>query len=140
MDWIFDNLIFVVFIAIGIIVQIGRFRKKQADRRNRNGNEEEEAREAINSMYEDEAEEDEGAFSAWDLPVSAGAEPPVPVRAPVLIVERTEPVSKPPPVFLSRAGRAAPVCKHKFPENLNYLPPLKRAVVLTEILGTPKGY
>jgi hypothetical protein len=26
-----------------------------------------------------------------------------------------------------------------FPENLSYLPPLKRAIVLAEILGSPKG-
>ncbi|MDR1128462.1 MAG: hypothetical protein LBL20_04045 [Treponema sp.] len=36
-------------------------------------------------------------------------------------------------------GRARPARRAGFPERLDYLPPLKRAVVLAEILGRPKG-
>jgi hypothetical protein len=41
--------------------------------------------------------------------------------------------------LLPNADPPKPVAGAAFPQKLDYLPPLKRAVVLAEILGPPKG-
>jgi hypothetical protein len=155
-DFIFDNLIFAVFLVAAVAIQIIRLAARNTNRRRRAGQPEEQAREAApgpfapdyDEEYERGAEEDGGAFSAWDLPVSDEPEFPVPAPGPA-----PAPLLFPVPVPAAGAAygpeaalpappprpRKAAEGAGKFPGSLNYLPPLKRAVVLAEILGAPKG-
>ncbi len=69
----------------------------------------------------------DGAFSLADAgPMVAGIT--APAGAPPLPVDGTRPAPKTP----ARPAAA-------FPANLDYLSPLRRAVVLAEVLGPPKG-
>jgi hypothetical protein len=94
-------------------------------------------------------------FSAWELPVEPAGPAPAPgeaARAPAKPLAETQPSRLGlPPVFekpvLAAGGGEPPgpaaelheASSGGFPGNLNYLPGLKRAVVLAEILGPPKG-
>jgi hypothetical protein len=62
-------------------------------------------------------------------------------RPPPEAVPVMEPAVKPlaPELKAPLMVRATTNLPQGFPDNLEYLPPLKRAVVLTEILGAPKG-
>jgi hypothetical protein len=195
MDFISENLIFAVFIAIAIVSQIGRLLIRRAEKRKREEHREraEERREAaVYSGYEagEDAEDEDGdadeAFSAWALSVDdeAGSAvrvspPPAAVPRPVAVpfsaplsaasssfpfliansalgaekhgAERPIPPSVPeeggPLIYgngrgkaRSNAGLKRSAVSAGFPGKLDYLPPLKRAVVLAEILGPPKGF
>jgi hypothetical protein len=158
MDFVSDNLIFIVFIVIALVSQIGRLFVRKAERRKRKDG----AGAAAYNAYEDDVEDGDagegGVFSAWALSVDAEANVPavaVPVSPAALpfFVQPSAPVPGPSPfpalgadseataretgpsVSVRNRARSA-----AFPEKLDYLPPLKRAVVLAEIFGPPKGF
>ena len=187
MDFISDNLVLAVFIAIAIVSQIGRLLIRRVEKRKREEHREragERQEAAVYSGYEageDEDEDADEAFSAWALSVDDEAGSAVPVTAPrPVAVSFSAPLSAdsssfpsliadsalgaekygaegpfPPSVpeeagplidgkglgkARSNAGLKRSAVSAGFPEKLDYLPPLKRAVVLAEILGPPKGF
>jgi hypothetical protein len=186
MDFLSDNFVFAVFVILAIALQIGRLfiRKAERQRREERGERAEARMEApagagkYEEYGEDDDEygvddEDEEAFSAWNLSVDDEAAPvippPPPAAAPrpvpesslfpaliadaALTEEKREPAGPlfpPVPVAGPSAkdrrkgesgGRGNGRAKRGgFPERLDYLPPLKRAVVLAELLGAPKGF
>jgi hypothetical protein len=168
MDFLSDNFTFVIFIVIAIVVQIGRLFIRNAGRRKREerGEPVEERPEA--AVYDRREYEEDEAFSAWNLSIDDENVPAVPVPPaaaprpvsvplsapfPAPAAEKREPAGPlfpaapeaGPPVTDRRGGQSGRRNKGRtkkgagFPEKLDYLPPLKRAVVLAEILGAPKG-
>ncbi|MDR1352143.1 MAG: hypothetical protein LBK05_02580 [Treponema sp.] len=80
---------------------------------------------------------DSGPFSTLAAAPASGAENPEPERP-----YFPAPESGLPPgggAQYAGRGKARLAGRAGFPERLDYLPPLKRAVVLAEILGRPKG-
>jgi hypothetical protein len=189
MDFIFDNLIFVILIAVTVVSQIGRLLIRRAEKRKREerGERAEDRRAAavrgVYGEYEggEEDEGEDGAFSAWNLsvedegagaalavpvspfpataprpvavPFSAPFSAPFPAPYPVLAAgpalgaekhgpEGFSPPAPEPGALVGGNGRPGGRVKRRagFPGKLDYLPPLKRAVVLAEILGPPKGF
>ncbi|MDR2028469.1 MAG: hypothetical protein LBP93_02895 [Treponema sp.] len=93
----------------------------------------------VHAVYEEEDKDSGAEFSAWDLPVNAGPPPPKLEKAPPPVfkapaIPRMEKEAEAPP---PAPGKRVPAAE--FPENLAALSPLRRAVVLAEILGPPKG-
>lgn len=139
MDGVFETLLGLLPVAAFIAYRIIAARRKQAaaQRQVRDAAPlpvPEAARPAITAAYiEDDAEP---VFSAWEL--SANDPPPAPQPQPAE-PSRAPSFTEPEPAAsaaLPQGTFSAPA----FPENLRYLPPLKQALVLTEILGPPKAW
>jgi hypothetical protein len=124
MDGVFENILALLPVAAFIAYRIIAARRKQTAQRTAPLPAREEARPA------------EPVFSAWELSANdPPLPPPEPVSAPSLAEAETFTPASTASATLSQGTFNAPV----FPENLGYLPPLKRALVLTEILGPPKS-
>ncbi|MDR2482569.1 MAG: hypothetical protein LBD08_02945 [Treponema sp.] len=123
MDGVFENILALVPVAAFIAYRIIASRRKQAA-----------AQRTAPLPAREGARPAEPVFSAWEL--SANDPPPSP-PAPAEPL-RAEAITPEPAVSAvpSQGTFNAPA----FPENLSYLPPLKRALVLTEILGPPKAW
>lgn len=136
MTELFESNITFVILAIIVGVRLVLYlRRRAADRQAR------EKREDDSPMSGIAAKEAEEEFSAWALDVDREHVPPPPVPAPPAKVKNlvVEPVMEfAPPVEIlqasrPRAGSAA------FWERLKTLAPLRQGVILSEILGPPKG-
>jgi hypothetical protein len=160
MDFVSDNLIFIVFVVIVLVSQVVRLLAGNAERRKREEGAEGRPEAAAYNACEDDAEDgdadEDRTFSAWALSVDAEADVPtvvVPV-SPVAVPFPALPLSPvlSPFPFLAldedsaamretgpSVGTRNKAWSATFPGKLDYLPPLKRAVVLSEILGPPKG-
>jgi hypothetical protein len=113
---LFDNIFVLIPVAIVIGVRILSARQK---------------RQAEAAKSSPAAESPGGSFSSSEAPERAALNTSQPaVHSPPL-----KPVQK-----TAEAPKAAAGGGAAFPQNLEYLPPLKRALVLSEILGPPKGF
>ena len=129
-DLIFNNIFILIPIALFIALRIIGARKKQQEKTAK-----EPVKEKPHLLFfeEDYVDDDEPPAPSF-IPERPRAFTPKKETTRVIegdILELTSaPVKKPAPVKKSTAS---------FPKNLDYLPPLKRALVLSEILGPPKG-
>jgi hypothetical protein len=147
-----SNLTFIVLAIIVGVRFVLYLRRKAADRQEREQREnpplsgiaalEAEGAAALKAMAAKEE------FSAWALDVDREPAPPPPVPAPPAIVKTfvAEPVQEiAPPVETSQPSQAAyalagPVkAGGVFWERLRTFSPLRQGVILSEILGPPKG-
>jgi hypothetical protein len=121
-----SNLIFVSLFVLFIILRVIMAKKAQSTGQMRTSK----AVEELSSPDPQQrtpfpADDDDAGFSPPRIPPR---ESPRPVSA--FLVERSA----------QDAGTPKPPAGIAFPQKLDYLPPLKRAVVLAEILGPPKGF
>ncbi|MDR1949716.1 MAG: hypothetical protein LBQ38_10010 [Spirochaetaceae bacterium] len=161
MDELFDSLFGLVPVALFVGYWILAIRRGIVNRRKQQAAAEGQLRESSGGAEKAGSPDDEheAHFSAWDLPVSPEEEAParpVPEKSPrersggiafptlqeYLKAKPENPV--PAPVAEREKPKPVPAGKQAhgeraFPERLNRLPPLKRAVVWAEILGPPKG-
>jgi hypothetical protein len=141
-------IIFVLIAGVRLVLYLRKRAAKQARSQPLAGIEAIETEGA--ALAEDEEDEE---FSAWDLPVEP-RKPVPPVRKAVFFPAVPPPVfpeAAPPPVAVPdawpRSAETAPVLTGPRPlkaagvfwEKLRALPPLRQGVILSEILGPPKG-
>jgi hypothetical protein len=153
MDGLFENFLALIPIAAFIAFRIIMAGKKQRKvRREQNaGPSVKETQPAVTVIYREEDEEP--VFSAWNLSAN-DPPPPKPARQtpqplaviPPALIEPDTPAPEPfvtqeKSALATKSGPLEPRRRaSRFPENLAYLPPLKQALVLAEILGPPKGW
>ena len=134
-DYIFNNIYVLIPVALFIAIRIIEARKK------RQAKLEEQNKKQVSETEEDYDEPPAPSFipaAAKKIPVHV---PAVPLR---LSMETETVKTKVREVPDKNAGPAKTQASAKpascgFPQNLDYLPPLKRALVLSEILGPPRG-
>ena len=127
-DLIFDNIFIFVPVALFIAFRIINARKKQQERTAK-----EPVKGKSNLLFFEEDDEDK--------PPAPSFIPAVPKNFPP---KKESPRAIESDIFKLTSAPAkalTPLTKNstRFPQNLDYLPPLKRALVLSEILGPPKG-
>jgi len=136
----FDSFTNLIFIVVVLVIFIGR-NILQARKRNRLSTE---AQDHDDDEDEEEDYEDEHAYFKGKAPVQnlqpqSGFAPP--------LVKTAFPAAMPPAGTISRTSAperpgvsgTASAGQKSFPQNLNYLSPMKQAVVMAEVLGPPKG-
>ena len=137
----FDSFTNLIFIVVVLVIFIGR-NILQARKRNRLSTE---AQDHDDDEDEEEEDyEDEHAYFKGKAPVQNLQ--PQPGFAPPL-VKTAFPAAMPPAGTISRTSAperpgvsgTASAGQKSFPQNLNYLSPMKQAVVMAEVLGPPKG-
>jgi hypothetical protein len=133
-DGLLDN--FYILIPIAVII----YRIVSSSKKNKAGSKHQEVQ-AEPARPEVLPEEDipAPAKKAAPKPKAAVKAAPRPQKkeAPQIALSTDIPQAKPAPTAETSAQKAA--AKKRFPETLEYLPPLKRAVILSEVLGSPKG-
>jgi hypothetical protein len=129
-DYIFDNIFVLIPIAVVIGVRVvSVWQKRQAAAAK--------ASPAQTGRWEDADEAD----ASLEPPEAKPPAPKAPQAAAVVPAAAVHPATAKPAQRTAEApATAAPVRSGRFPGNLEYLPPLKRALVLSEILGPPKGF
>jgi hypothetical protein len=155
---IFESSLSIIILAIIAGVRLVLYLRKRAENRAENRQPP-----PLDGIEDIEAEgvalagiEGDDEFSAWNLSVEPQKPVPPPVRKvvfspavlpPVFPEAAPLPVSAPDPEPQSRPGKTAPVlggtrplkAAGSFWEKLGALPPLRQGVILSEILGSPKG-
>jgi hypothetical protein len=132
-DFIFDNIYILIPIAFIIVFNIlNKRQKRQAEAQGRE------------DSSAGSGEDDDEAGRYFKAPVQPAPVQPkkkpkaetqgLTEQSPVEVRRPVSSQAKKAPANLESGGRAG-----SFPQNLEYLPPLKRALVLSEILGPPKA-
>jgi hypothetical protein len=134
-DSLFSYIIILIPIAIFIFRIVSNFRKQD----------DAPLRPASGAGYEDEDDDDDEKmpFPAATTEKARFVPVPVPALSPVVPVSQPAPREESPSLRKAKDSgtlHAKTEQARGFPYNLDYLVPLKRGVVLSEILGPPRGF
>ncbi|MDR2070729.1 MAG: hypothetical protein LBP81_04860 [Treponema sp.] len=145
MTQFFEASLSLIVLAIVVGVRFALFLRKRAESRNRNHPPSPLA--GIEALEAEGAALDRENFSAWDLSVES-PRPPEPVRS--AVPPPLFPETPPPPVPAPKSQSeetAAPIlaethrprANNAFWEKLQGFSPVAQGIILSEILGPPKG-